>query len=94
MEIEYFFLQHACKSLNYGFRSGTLLVQETSQLLRPARMSKFAQSFSFNLSYSFSGDIELIPNLFEGMVSIHLNAKTHALDFCFARCEARQDILC
>ncbi len=51
-------------------------------------MFEFTKCFCFDLSDSFSCDVELITDFFEGVVLSHIDAETHSEDAFFARCEA------
>ena len=55
-----------------------LVVKEAFQQFRAVRMAQFAQCFGFDLPDAFAGNIELTTNFFQGVVSIHVDAKAHA----------------
>ena len=43
-----------------------------------SRVAQLAQCFSFDLAYALTGYIELLADLLEGVVGIHVDAETHA----------------
>ena len=48
-------------------------------------MAELAQCFRFYLANALTGDVELLSDLLEGVVGIHLDAEAHAQHFCFPR---------
>ena len=52
-----------------------------------------AQSMLFDLPDSFTGNVKLFTDLFERVVGIHFDAKSHAQHFGFARGERIENVL-
>ncbi|EDQ03721.1 hypothetical protein OIHEL45_00375 [Sulfitobacter indolifex HEL-45] len=57
-------------------------------------MLELAQRFGFDLTNTFTGDRELLADLFKRMVSVHADAKTHPQDTFLTRGERRQHAGC
>ncbi len=54
-------------------------------------MFKLPQRLSFDLTNTFTGNRKLLTNLFEGMISVHANPKTHTQNTFFTRGERCQN---
>ena len=72
-------------SLHRALIFGKQFVQEGTKMLGPARMTKFTQCFGFNLANPLARHVELFTHFFEGVVSIHIDTKTHSQNFGFSR---------
>ena len=79
----------------YGSPEVTVLfqVEEAAKLLRPSRMPKLAKRLSLNLTNPLTSNIKLLTNLFERMISIHINTKPHAQNLGFTWRQAGQNTL-
>ena len=53
-------------------------------MVRATWVAEFSQGFGFNLSNTFSGNVELFADFFQGVVGIHVDAETHAQYFRFS----------
>jgi hypothetical protein len=56
---------------------GSIFLKEGLKLIATTWMTHFSQGFSFNLTYTLTGNIKLFTYFFEGMVCAHLNTKAH-----------------
>src|SRR3546814_10135504 len=65
-------------------------IEERAQLLGAGWMAQFAQRLGLYLTNPLAGDIELLADLFQGVVGIHVDAKTHAQHLGLARGQASQ----
>src|SRR6185312_4185611 len=52
--------------------------QEAAQLLAAARVAQLAQRLRLDLADALARDIELLADLFERVVGIHVDAEAHA----------------
>lgn len=62
-----------------------LLVKKTSELARTARMFQLAQRFCLNLADTLTGNVKLLSDLLQSVVSIHSDTKTHSQNTLFPR---------
>src|SRR5690348_6941925 len=65
-----------------------LEIQERPQLLAARGMPQLAQGLGFDLADALAGDVELLADLFQRVVGVHVNAEAHAQHLGFARREA------
>ena len=56
-------------------------------------MLEFTDGLGFNLANALTGDVKLFADLFQGVVRAHLDAKSHAQHFGFARRQAVENVL-
>src|ERR1700755_1815267 len=61
------------------------LLDERSQLLAAARVAQLAQRLGFDLTNTLAGDLEVLADLFEGVVALLADAEAHPQDLLFAR---------
>ncbi|CNE60761.1 Uncharacterised protein [Yersinia kristensenii] len=66
--------------------TGLLIVQEAAQHFRAAWVTQFTQCFSFDLTDTFTGDVELFAHFFQSVVSVHIDTETHTQNFRLTRC--------
>ncbi len=69
------------------------LIQKASQMLRAAWMTQLSERLGFDLSDALSRHIKLLADLFQRVVGVHVDAKTHAQHLGFARRQPRQDVV-
>src|SRR5690606_5808513 len=67
-----------------------LSVQKASQFSGTAWEFELAQGFGLDLADALAGDVELLADLFQRMVGVHADAKTHTQDSLFPRGERGQ----
>src|SRR6185312_9847056 len=63
-------------------------IEETAQLLAARGMTQLAQRLGLDLADAFAGHVELLADLFQGVVSIHVDAEAHAQHLRLARSKA------
>ena len=56
-------------------------------------MSQLAECLGFDLTDTFAGHIELFADLFQGVIRIHVDAKTHPQHFGLPSGEAGENLL-
>jgi len=56
----------------------------------PLRRAELPQRLGFDLADAFAGNIELLPDLFQGMLALTADTKTQSDDFLFLRRESLQ----
>src|SRR6476646_11582709 len=61
-----------------------LIVQEASQLPRPARMLELAQRLGLDLADALARHRELLADLFQRVVGVHADSEAHAQHALFA----------
>src|ERR1700677_2581173 len=71
-------------------RRRSIVHQEAAQLLAAARVAKLAQCLRLYLADAFARDVELLADLLEGVIGIHVDAEAHAQHLRFSRRELRQ----
>src|SRR6056297_2043309 len=71
----------------------SLQVEEASELLRAGRMAQLAQGLGFYLPDALARDIELLADLFERVVGVHVDAEAHAQHLGLARRKPAQHLL-
>ena len=54
-------------------------------MIRTCRVTQLAQRLGFDLTDALTGDVELFADLFQSVVGIHINTKTHTQNFGFTR---------
>src|SRR6476620_3977769 len=60
-------------------------LDETAELFAPARMAQLPESLGFNLSDAFAGDLEVLADLFQRVISRLTDAETFAQHLFFPR---------
>src|SRR5205814_8278675 len=63
----------------------SLLIEQALQQLAPRRMAQLAQRLGLDLAYALARHIELLADLFQRVVSGHLDAEAHPQHLRFAR---------
>ena len=58
----------------------------------PARVTKFPQGFGLDLTNPLARHVELFTYFLKGMVSIHIDTKTHSQNFGFSRCQTTKHL--
>src|SRR5207249_2629969 len=71
-------------------RQELVVHQKTTQLLAAARVAELAQRLGLYLADALAGDIELLADLLESVVGVHVDAEAHAQHLRLARRELRQ----
>src|SRR5690554_994219 len=71
-------------------RSPVLLVEEGAQRLGAAGVAQLAQRLGLDLADPLAGDVELLADLLEGVVGVHVDAEAHAQHLGLARSEERR----
>src|SRR5690606_34947360 len=61
-----------------GLSPASVLDEEASQLLAAARMPQLAQRLRLDLADALARDVELLADLFERVVGVHVDAEAHA----------------
>ena len=56
---------------------GSLQVEETPELLRAGRVAQLAQRLGFYLPDSLARDVELLADLFERVIGVHVDTEAH-----------------
>src|ERR1700735_511929 len=70
------------------------IVQEAAQLPATARGLQLAQRLRFDLTDTFARHVELLTNLFQRVIGIHTDTKTHTQHPFLARRERCQHTRC
>src|SRR5499427_691501 len=68
--------------------SRLLEIEERAELFRAARMAQLAQRLGLDLADALARDVELLADLFQRVVGVHVDAEAHAQNLRFARREA------
>src|SRR5690554_8126473 len=55
-----------------------LLVEEAAQVIAAGWMTQLAQGLGLDLTDSLAGDVELLADLFQRVVGVHIDAEAHA----------------
>src|SRR5699024_8115744 len=72
----------------------TLLeVEEASKLFRAGWMAQLSQRLGLYLANALAGDVELLADLFKGVVGVHVDAEAHAQHLGLARSQPREHLL-
>src|SRR5205814_2856162 len=71
----------------------TLPLEERAQLLRARRVAELAQRLRLDLADALARDVELLADLFERVVGVHLDAEAHAQHLRLARRERIEHVL-
>src|SRR5450631_768941 len=74
-------------------RPSALALEERAQLLRARRMAQLPQRLRLDLADALARHVELLADLFERVVGVHLDAEAHAQDLRFARRERIEHVL-
>src|SRR5690242_17026065 len=69
------------------------LIQEAAQPLRARGMAKLAQRLRLDLTYALARDVELLADLFQRVVGVHLDTEAHAQHLGLARSERVEHVL-
>ena len=56
-------------------------------------MPQLPQGLGLDLADAFAGDVELLADLFQGVVGVHVDAEAHAQDLGLAGGEAGEHVL-
>ena len=59
-------------------------------MIRASGMTQFSQSLCFDLSYSFTGHVELFADLFQSVIRVHVDTKSHAQHLCLSSSETAE----
>src|SRR5579885_3632925 len=65
-----------------------VLVEEGAQVFRARRMAQLAQGLGLDLADALAGDVELLADLLQRVVGVHVDAKAHAQHLGLARGQA------
>src|SRR5499427_727326 len=69
-------------------RIASFEIEERAELFRAARMAQLAQRLGLDLADALARDVELLADLFQRVVGVHVDAEAHAQNLRFARREA------
>src|SRR5262252_10194184 len=67
-------------------------IEKAAQLARMVRVPKLAERLGLDLPDSLAGYRELVSDLFQGMMTIHPDAESHAQDALLPRLQAGQHL--
>ena len=60
-------------------------------MIGAGRVAQFAQSLGFDLTNTFTGNVELLTYFFQSMVGVHIDTETHSQDFRFTGGQGRTE---
>ena len=72
--------------------SSGLRLDEALQLLRAARVAELAERLRLDLADALAGDLEVLTDLFEGVVALLADAEAHPEHLLLARRQRLQDL--
>ncbi len=69
----------------------SIFYEKASELIRTRRVPQLSKRFRFYLTNTLACDIELLANLFQRVVGVHVDTEAHAQHFRLARSETSEN---
>src|SRR5665213_3972957 len=76
-----------------GRNRRSLAFEEAAQLFRARRVPQLAQRLRLDLANALARDVELLADLFQRVVGVHLDAEAHPQHLRLARRQRVEDVL-
>src|SRR5215831_15481514 len=78
---------HGERSDAISYPTGRSSVEKAAQFARAARMLELPERLRLDLANALAGDRKLLADFLERVIGVHADAKAHAQDALFPRCQ-------